>query len=138
MSVSSYRDLEVWKKAVQLAKAVYRMTEAFPRHEVYGITSQLRRAAVSVPANIAEGRVLATTKEFLRHLSIARGSLAELETLLTIAEQLAYCQPGTAHEILHRCDEISRMLSGLRNSLKRRMKCDRPPSSLAPRSSPLP
>jgi four helix bundle protein len=116
--------LDVWKKGMQLVKTVYQLTESFPKHEVYGISSQLQRAAVSIPANIAEGHALSSTKEFLRHLSIVRGSLAELETLLTLAQQLSYCQPSTTIEIMHQCDEVSRMLSGLRNSLKRRLNRD--------------
>jgi four helix bundle protein len=124
MPVSSYRDLGVWEKGMQLAKHVYQLTASFPKHEVYGISSQLQRAAVSIPANIAEGHALASTKQFLRHLSIAKGSLAELETLLTVAEQLNYCQSDTVGEILSRCDEASRMLSGLQRSLKRRINDD--------------
>lgn len=124
MPISSYRDLEVWKKGVQLAKAAYQLTGTFPKHEIYGLSSQLQRAAVSIPANIAEGHARNTTKEFLRHLSIARGSLAELETLLTLAEQLGYCQPSTFHEIMRHCDEISRMISGLRNALHRKQNRD--------------
>jgi four helix bundle protein len=120
MPVSSYRDLEVWKKGIQSAKATYQVTEAFLKHEIYGLSSQLQRAAVSIPANVAEGHARNGTKEFLRHLSIARGSLAELETLLMLAEQLNYCQPSTTHEIMRRCEEISRMPSGLRNALHRR------------------
>jgi four helix bundle protein len=124
MPVCSYRDLEVWKKGIQLTKTVYRLTATFPKHEVYGISSQLQRAAVSIPANVAEGHALNSTQQFLRHLSIARGSLAELETLLILAEQLNYCQSTTANEIMLQCDEVSRMLSGLRRSLNRRIRQD--------------
>ena len=122
--VSSYRDLEVWKKGVQLARLVYKLTGGFPKCEVYGMCSQMQRAAVSVPANIAEGHARSSTKEFLRYISIARGSLAELETLLVLAEQLEYCQVRGTAEIFRQCDEVSRMLSGLRNSLKRRINRD--------------
>jgi four helix bundle protein len=124
MAVSSYRDLDVWKKGVQLAKAVYHLTAALPKHETFGISSQLQRAAVSIPANIAEGHARSSTKDFLRFLAIARGSLAELETLLTLAVELEYCHSHEAGEIMRRCDEVSRMLSGLRNSLKRRVNRD--------------
>jgi len=92
----------------------------FP-HEVYGIRSQIQRAAVSIPANIAEGHARSSTREFLHHLSIARGSLAELETLLTLAEELKYCQPVEIAGVLRRCEEVSRMLSGLRRRLKERI-----------------
>jgi four helix bundle protein len=124
MTVSSYRDLDVWKKGMLLADAVYRLTDGFPKFEVYGISSQLQRAAVSVPANIAEGHALDTTKGFLRHISITRGSLAEVETLLTLAERRGCCLSTTVQEIMQRCDKVSRMLSGLQRSLKRRISHD--------------
>jgi four helix bundle protein len=119
--VSSYRDLDVWKKGMQLADAAYNLTEGFPKFETYALSNQLQRAAVSVPANIAEGHALDTTKGFLRHISIARGSLAEVETLLTLSEHRGYCQSAAVNEIMQQCNEISRMLSGLQRSLKRRI-----------------
>lgn len=125
MTVSSYRDLQVWKTAMEVAKHVYRLAAAFPRHEVYGLTSQIQRAAVSIPANIAEGHARESTKEFLHPLSIARGSLAELETLTVLAEDLGYCPQGDTRSILSQCAEVSRMLAGLRRSLRQRI--DHPP-----------
>jgi four helix bundle protein len=119
--VNSFRDLDVWNHGIRLARSVYTLASNFPNTEVYGICSQMQRAAVSVPTNIAEGHSRSSTKDFLRHISIARGSLAELETLLVLAEQLEYCKPNEAKEIALQCDAISRMLSGLRNSLKRRL-----------------
>jgi len=86
MSVQSYRDLQVWQKSMDLVTECYRATQQFPKTEIYGLTSQLQRAAVSVPANIAEGQGRQHTKEFIQHLSIAYGSLAELETHLQIAQ----------------------------------------------------
>ena len=80
MPVKTYEELEVWQKAMELVALIYRLTKGFPREEVYGLTSQLRRAAVSVPSNIAEGQGRRSTKEFLNHLSMARGSLLEVET----------------------------------------------------------
>jgi four helix bundle protein len=124
MPVNSYQDLVVWQKGVQLAKLVYTLTATFPKHEIYGISSQLQRSAVSIPANIAEGHARSSTKEFLHHLSIARGSLAELETLLALAEQLDYCPSDAASDILRQCEEVSRMLSGLRSRLKQRITRD--------------
>ena len=122
MVVSSYRDLLVWKAAMELAKIVYAVSAQFPAKETYGITSQLQRAATSVPANIAEGHAQTPTKEFLHHLSIARGSLAELETLLTLAEQLGYCGQSQTLEVFPQCDRVSRMLAGLRKRLKEKIE----------------
>src|SRR6185503_9016715 len=91
-SGSSYRDLRVWKTAISLALEVYRITESFPRSERFGLTSQLRRASVSVPSNIAEGHARSTRGEYKQFLSIARGSVAEVEVQLTLAEQLGYVE----------------------------------------------
>jgi four helix bundle protein len=121
-AVNSYRDLIVWKKGMELAGQVYRLTQKFPKQEMYGLISQLQRAAVSIPANIAEGHARNSTKEFLHHLSIARGSLAELETLLLLAEQLHYCKEDEARLALRHCDEVSRILSGLRKGVERGMR----------------
>lgn len=92
MSVQSYQELEVWKKAMDLVVACYRTSEGFPKSEAYGLVTQLQRAAVSVPANIAEGQGRNHTKEFINHLSIAYGSLMEIETHLQIAERLGYIE----------------------------------------------
>jgi four helix bundle protein len=124
MSVNCYRDLEVWQFGIQLTKQVYELTRTFPKHELYSLSNQMQRAAVSVPANIAEGHARSSTKEFLHHLSISRGSLAELETMLTIAEELQYCQPLSTSAIFQLCDRISRMMAQPRHSLKRRMERD--------------
>ncbi len=86
----SYKDLIAWQKAMELVVEIYKATENFPRAELYGMTSQLRRAAVSVPSNIAEGQARFTTKEFRKFLSDARGSLAEIETQLTISQMLHF------------------------------------------------
>jgi four helix bundle protein len=93
-SVKSYRDLEVWQKAMAMVVECYKITKQFPKDEIYGLTFQLRRAAVSIPANIAEGRERQHTREFVQHLSIAYGSLAELETHLQIAQRLNYIDIG--------------------------------------------
>ena len=90
MKVKSYQDLETWQQAMSLVVEVYRVTKLFPKEELFGLTSQLRRAAVSIPSNIAEGQGRTSTKEFLHHLSIAYGSLCEAETQILIAKKLDY------------------------------------------------
>jgi four helix bundle protein len=114
--MQSYRELLVWKKAVDLVIEVYRITRTFPKSETYGLSSQMQRASVSIPSNIAEGFGLKKTKAYLRHLSIASGSLAELETQLEISERLSYLLPEDKI-VIEQANEIGRMLSGLRNSL---------------------
>lgn len=121
MSIRSYQDLAVWKKAMQLVTQVYRLTRHFPREEMYGLTSQIRRAAVSIPTNIAEGWGRGSKKEYIQFLRIARGSLLELETLLTIARTLRYLSQEDMQTTLA-LEEISRMLSGLIATLRGRMK----------------
>ncbi len=117
MNMQSYQDLEVWQKAMDLVVDCYHLTEGFPKSETYGLCSQLQRAAVSVPANIAEGRSRQYKKEFVQHTSISYGSLAELEILVRIAERLEYFDNSRSKEILDKTSEIGRMLNGLRRSL---------------------
>ena len=118
--IKSYRDLEVWQKAMDLVVMCYQMTKKFPKNEIYGLASQLQRAAVSVPANIAEGRQRQHSKEFLQHLSIACGSLAEVETHVQIADRLNYINENQTDEMLNKAEEIGRMLNGLRRSIKKK------------------
>jgi len=120
MDFKSYRDLEVWRKAMDLVVECYKATKKFPQSETFGLSSQLQRAGVSIPANIAEGRAREHTKEFLRHLSIANGSLAELETHVLIAERLEYLAPNEVNLLLERSSEIGRMINGLRRSLEKK------------------
>ena len=120
MNLESYRDLEVWQKSMDLVVECYQITKKFPKAEIYGLTSQLQRAAVSIPANIAEGRERQYTKEFLQHLSIAYGSLAELETHLQIAQRLDYLDMNHLKQMLDKTAEVGRMLNGLRKSLEKR------------------
>jgi four helix bundle protein len=103
MEVRAYRDLKVWQLGVTLTKKVYLLTREFPKHEVYGLSSQAQRAAVSIPANIAEGHAKDSTRDYLRHVSIAQGSLAELETHLTVAEALDYCVHTRVAPLLAEC-----------------------------------
>lgn len=112
-----YRDLRVWNTAMSLVLEVYRITQCFPNAERFGLTSQLRRAAVSVPSNIAEGHARFTRGEYKNFLSVARGSVAEVEVQLTLAEGLGYVQaPGLAKALDH-CDAISRMITNLKRAV---------------------
>jgi four helix bundle protein len=117
MAGQSYRDLMVWQKSMQLVTDTYRLTETFPKTEMFGLASQLKRAVVSVPSNIAEGQGRNSVKEFIYHLSVAYGSLMETETQIQIAANLAYVDQATADELIGRSAEIGRMLNGLTRSL---------------------
>jgi four helix bundle protein len=118
MSQSSYKDLIAWQKGMELVSTIYDATEGFPSHELYGLVSQLRRAAVSVPSNIAEGKAHYSNRDFVRFLRHARGSLAEIETQVLIAQQRLYLPATTATKLTQQLDELGRILSGLINSLK--------------------
>jgi four helix bundle protein len=117
-----YKDLIAWQKAMRLVNAIYDSTDAFPKRETYSLTDQIRRAAVSVPSNIAEGQAHYNNREFLHYLRHSRGSLAELETQLLIAQQRQYLSDSDTERLLNQADELSRILSGLINSLKERDK----------------
>jgi four helix bundle protein len=119
MSVQHYRELIVWQKAMSLAKLCYQVTKKFPREELFGMTSQIRRAAASISANIAEGHSRTHTKEYLHYLSIARGSLAETETYLILSREVELLPEVDLQKCLALADEISRMLAALRTSLER-------------------
>jgi four helix bundle protein len=120
MSIRNYRDLVVWRKAMDLVDAVYRLTRGFPKEELYGLTSQVRRAAVSIPSNIAEGHGRRTCRHFLHFLSIARGSIKELETQLLIAGRLGYANQAENSTVLDLSDEVSRLTTRLMDSLRRK------------------
>ncbi len=120
MTVRNYRDLEVWQLAMTLAEKCYEVTKRFPKEEMFGMTAQIRRASSSIPANIAEGRGRSGTKEFLNFLSVARGSLMELETHLQLSHRVRLLEKSQLDELLQLSDRVSRMLSGLRNSLRAR------------------
>ena len=110
-----HHNLDVWKKAVDFSVQVYKITDAFPRDEKFGLTSQLRRASVSIAANIAEGAGRKSPREFANFLSIAQGSASEVETELLIAFKLGYFAEGMFNNLTSSLDEIGRMVTGLRN-----------------------
>lgn len=132
-TIRSHRDLTVWQKGMDIAEKVYNLTNDFPKHEVYGLTSQIRRAAVSVPANIAEGNARNSTKDYLRFLSIAIGSLAEVETYIELSRRLAYRTPTQVAPLVEMIGEERRMLRGLQCSLDAKLASPtpdlRPPTS---------
>jgi four helix bundle protein len=117
MAIKSYRDLIVWQKAMDLVEDVYKRTKVFPREELYGLTSQLRRAVVSVPSNIAEGQGRNSTKEFLHHLSIAYGSLCEVGTQILIAHRLGFLERRDVEVLDGLTSEVGRLINGLSNKL---------------------
>ena len=121
MNTSSFRDLRVWQEAMRLTTEVYQRSAQFPRHELYGLSQQMRRAAVSVPSNIAEGKGHRSDKEFVHFLLHARGSLLELQTQLLIAEELRYLSETEALNLLGMAEKVGRALSGLINSMSRKV-----------------
>ncbi len=116
-SVNSFRDLRVWQLGIKLVEQVYLLTARFPKEEIYGLTSQIQRAAVSVPSNIAEGHTREHRKEYLQHLSIAQASLAELETQLEISARLKYLTSNEFNQITENIKSLGRQLYALRNAL---------------------
>ena len=118
MPVQTYRELIAWQKAMDFTADVYRITRQFPKEELYGVTSQLRRAAVSVPSNIAEGQGRGTTGEFRQFLGHARGSLLETETQILLSERLGYLEHQATENLLKQAAEVGRILNGLLGSLK--------------------
>jgi four helix bundle protein len=114
----NYKDLVVWQKGIQLAKLVYELTRKFPSEEKFGLVSQMRRAAVSILSNIAEGQGRHTTGEFIQFISHAEGSVAELNTQLILATELNFCSISTADPISTLLDNLRRMLNGLRRKLQ--------------------
>jgi four helix bundle protein len=113
----SYRDLLVWQKSISLAKTIYELTAEFPSEEKFGLISQMRRAAVSVPSNIAEGQARNTTGEFVQFISHAEGSLAELDTQLTLATEFNYLMADKVKSCADSIAELRRMLNGLRRAV---------------------
>ncbi len=116
----SYRDLIAWQKSVAFVTRIYASTQSFPQQERFGLTGQLRRAAVSIPSNIAEGQARSSPREFHHFLSNARGSLAEIETQLQIAQNLGYLKPDQGESLLASAEEVGRLVTGLMASIKDR------------------
>jgi four helix bundle protein len=116
-TIRDYKDLHVWQKAMDLAKQIYQLTRTFPSEEKFGLISQMRRAAVSVPSNLAEGQARNTTGEFIQFISNAQGSLAELDTQCRLASTLGFCKPTDMETIGLLVTELQKMLKGLRRKL---------------------
>lgn len=121
MEVQGYKDLKVWQKSMNLVVEIYAVTKQFPKEEVYVLTSQIRRAAISIPSNIAEGRAKRSTRDFIRFLNIAYGSNAEVETQLTIAFRLGYIKQEILDKVLLQTSEVARMLNGMLNTLEQKL-----------------
>jgi four helix bundle protein len=117
MPVQSYRDLVAWQKSMDLIVDIYSCTQKFPKSEMYGLISQLRRAAVSVPSNIAEGHARCSTGEFKQFLGHALGSVMEMETQILIGERLGYLDPTQSKHLIERTTEIGKIVNGLLRSL---------------------
>jgi four helix bundle protein len=120
MKTQSYKDLVVWQKGIALAKIVYRLTQNFPPEEKFGLVAQMRRSAVSIPSNIAEGQARRTTGEFIQFISNAEGSVAELDTQLILSMELGFCDSSNATAAFELVDELRRMLNVLRRKLSTR------------------
>lgn len=114
----SYRDLIAWQKAIELVTEIYKISKNFPKDELYGLTSQLRRAAVSVPSNIAEGQARLSKQEFRNFLGYARASLVEVETQLVIAKNLGFVNGCDSENLVRQTTEVARILNGLLNSVR--------------------
>jgi four helix bundle protein len=123
----SFRDLKVWHLSMDLTMLVYALTSEFPKHEVYGLSSQMRRAAVSIASNLAEGSSRSSKKDFRQFVTIARGSNCELQTQLMITARLGYANPEAIGDAEHLCHEVARMLSGLSRFLKPKLPANSAP-----------
>ena len=118
MDTRPHRKLDVWQKSMELVREIYQITSALPKNEEYGLSSQMRRAAVSVPSNLAEGAARKGKNEFKQFLNIAQGSLSELDTQVELAHMLDYMASERHRELMTKMTEISKMLYGLSNALK--------------------
>jgi len=115
-----HHNLKTWKKAIELVKEIYKITNEFPKEEIYVMSAQMRRAAISIPSNIAEGAARRSSREFLNYLSIARGSLSELETQVILSKELNYLEDES--HLLNKINEVFGLLGGLINSVKKKSK----------------
>jgi len=114
-----HQRLDVWKRAIKFVEQIYKITSSFPPEEKFGLTSQMRRASISIPSNIAEGSARNSSKEFINFLHISQGSVAELETQIIISKNLQFFDSQTEDILLKELDEISRMIIGLQKSLRK-------------------
>lgn len=121
MSIITFRDLEAWKQGMDLVECCYKATRHFPAEERYGLTGQIRRAAISIPTNVAEGHCRRTTRAYANHISIACGSEGERETCIELADRLGHLVGADTHELMRRCTDIGRILTGLHGSLERKL-----------------
>ncbi len=135
MSVNSYEDLVVWQKSIDLVITIYKMVKNLPREELYSLSDQIRRAAVSIPSNIAEGQQRQSSKEFLKFLSIAKGSLGELKTQMIICNRLGFISEDQTTPLLNECDTIGRMLNGLMNKISESLSRQVPAPSPQPQAT---
>ena len=122
MQIASYRDLNVWKEGIALTLSVYKLTAQFPDTERFGLVSQMRRCAVSVPSNIAEGHARLSTREYIRYVSVALGSLAELETQLQLGSELGYARCEVVEGLLANSDRLGKQLRSLTKTLKNKIE----------------
>lgn len=118
--VKTHKDLDVWKNPIELVKDIYELTKVYPQSELYGLSSQMRRAAVSVPSNIAEGAARHSTKEFIQFLYVTQGSLSEVETQIIVSKSLQYIDHGNSVVILEKMNGIGAQLAGLIRSLRQK------------------
>lgn len=126
MSPSHFRELDVWRLSMDLAKTVYSLTADFPREERYGLSSQLQRAAVSIPSNIAEGNARASTRDYARFIAMACGSVAELQTQIALAMELSLADSAAAESTMETAERVSKMLHKLHRSLIQRLETGSP------------
>ncbi|MGA9119426.1 MAG: four helix bundle protein [Bacteroidota bacterium] len=126
MKINCYKDLSVWQKSMKLVEECYRFSDGFPRNEEFGLKSQMRRAAVSIPSNIAEGNARCSSGEYRQFLSIALGSAAELEAQIELARRLGFLPEAQARLLSEECQEIGRMLYGLRAAITKRLPAHSP------------
>jgi four helix bundle protein len=120
--IESYKDLIVWQKGIEIVNDIYNLTKYFPKDELYSLTSQMRRASISIPANIAEGWGRGTTKNYIQFLEISRGSLFELEALIIISTNQSFLTQDKCNEIGIKINEIGKMLNGLITKLESKIK----------------
>jgi carbamoyl-phosphate synthase large subunit len=123
-TIRDFQDLEVWQMAMDLSERIYRLTWEFPRHELYGLATQLQRASVSIPSNIAEGRMRGTLRDYAHFVSMARGSLAEVRTQLILAQRLDYTTAEQSNALLSSSEHLAKRLNALRKSLQSRLESE--------------